>query len=115
MGEPIGKTYSIKSLHEWKYNAERNAVASGFLKIEADGDYEFVSNNFYSRNMLLVDGAVLVKYHDVGANVHTISLKKGLVPIVSVGYVEARGSVKVRWRPPGQKELSEIPGKLFFH
>jgi len=37
------------------------------------------------------------------------------VPIVSIGYVDARGGVGVRWHPPDQRELVAIPPELLFH
>jgi hypothetical protein len=115
MGEPLKKTFTIRTLAEWKYGPERNAVASGYIKIEKDGEYAFNSQNFYDRNSLMVDGQVVCKYRDGDKTVATIILKAGMVPIISIGYVEARGTVKVRWKPPGQTELGEIPGKLLFH
>ena len=84
-------------------------------KIEKDGEYAFRSNSAYDRNMLMVDGQMVCKFADGEATVSTIELKKGMVPIISVGFVYGGGSVKVSWKPPGQAELGEIPGKLLFH
>lgn len=44
-----------------------------------------------------------------------IALRKGFVAIASVGYVDARGSVQVTWKQPGQKGFSPIPKELLFH
>lgn len=115
LGEPIGKSVVIKSLFPWKHDSERNAVASGFLRIEADGEYAFCSNSFYDRNVLIVDGQVVCPYRDGVDKFTTAELKKGMVPFVSIGYFGGREDVIVTWRPPAQSEFSEIPGKLLLH
>lgn len=118
LGQPVGRSYTVKSVHPWKWNGERNAVASGFLKIDADGEYSFTSTSFYDRNMLMVDGKIVCKFRDGEETVATILLKRGLVPIVSVGYVGGRGTtegIKLKWKPPGQIELREIPSKVLSH
>lgn len=118
LGKPIGRSYTIKSVYPWKWNGERNAVASGFLKIDSDGEYSFTSTSFYDRNMLMVDGKIVCKFRDGEETVATIPLKKGFVPIVSVGYVGGRGTtegIKLKWKPPGQVELREIPSKVLSH
>ncbi len=112
-GRSIGKRRVIESLSPWEWNSERNAVARGLLIIEKDGDYAFTTDSFYDRNLLMISGEVVCEFSDGGSKVVTVPLKKGMVEIVSVGYVESRGSALVRWRPPGQRELSAIPsGKL---
>lgn len=115
LGEPVGKPKTIKSLTPWSWNRERNAIASGFLVIEKEGDYAFTTDSFYDRNQLFIGGKLVCDYADGGSKVVTIPLKKGLVGISSVGFVGSRGSIQVRWRPPGQRELSEIPGKFLRH
>jgi len=111
--EPIGPPQLVKSLN-WKYNASRNAIASGYLKIPKDGEYSFKIANFYGRTCLLVDNTMVCKYRD--GKINKIELKAGLVPIVSVGFVEARGYVDVSWQPPGQLETTPVPPELlFFH
>lgn len=110
---PIGPPQLVKSLN-WKYNASRNAIASGYLKIPKDGEYSFKIANFYGRTCLLVNNTPVCKYRD--GKINTIELKAGFVPIVSVGFVEARGYVDVSWQPPGQLEMSPIPPELlYFH
>jgi len=118
MGEPVGERYIVESLHPWKWDSERNAVASGFLEIEADGDYSFTTRSFYDRNLLMVQGEVVCGFRDGEETVATISLKKGgRVNIVSAGFVGGRGSegILLRWKPPGQTELSPIPARLLSH
>jgi hypothetical protein len=118
MGEPIGETYVVESLKAWQWDVERNAVAQGYLIIDVDGDYAFNTNSFYDRNLLMIDDKVVCGFGDGGGRVATLPLKKGRVSILSVGYVEGRGNsegIKVRWRPPGQAELSEIPPSHLLH
>lgn len=117
-GKQIGRSFNVKSLTHWKWAGERNAVAVGFLKVEADGDYSFNSNSFYDRNVLLVDGKVVCGFRDGEKTIATVPLKKGLVQIVSVGFAASRGDTEgivVKWKPPGQLELSEIPPKFLCH
>jgi len=111
LGEAQKKTYTIRSLAEWKHDPNHNAVATGFLKVEKEGDYGFMTKGFYGRVKLVVDGQEVKGDEKIA----TVKLKAGLVPIISVGYVESRGYVIVKWRPPGQKDLGEIPGKLLYH
>ena len=116
--EPIGKAYLIDSLNGWKYTTERNAIACGFLHIKKAGEYQFVTDSFYDRNVLKVNGDEVCKFADGGSNITTVTLNKGLVPIESIGYVDGRGGtqgVRVQWRPPGQRELSDIPPTLLLH
>lgn len=118
LGEPIGETYVVESLNGWKWEGERNAVARGFLTIDADGDYAFSTKSFYDRNLLMIDDKVVCDYGDGDGRVVTVPLKKGLVKILSAGFVESRGSsegIQVRWKPPGQLELSEIPPSHLRH
>ena len=88
MGEPVGEKYVVESLDPWKWETERNAVASGFLEIEADGVYSFRTNSFYDRNLLMIQGEVVCGFGDGDDTVATIPLKKGgRVNIVSAGTV----------------------------
>jgi hypothetical protein len=116
MTDHVGDIRLIASLN-WKYGADHNAVAKGFIKIEKDGEYQFNSNSFYDRNALYVDDKLLCPKGDGEGKIQTIQLKAGYVPIVSVGMVEARGNCRVKWIPPDSKdkELAEIPATLFFH
>ena len=117
LGEPVGEKYIAESLHPWKWETERNAVASGMLEIEADGDYSFSTHSFYDRNLLMIQGEVVCAFRDGDDTVATIPLKKGRVNILSAGFVGGRGSdgTHVRWKPPGQTELSPIPPRLLSH
>lgn len=115
--EPEEATKTIASLSGWNYAAGRNAIATGYLKIEEAGDYQFNSISFYDRNALYVrdEDSPLCRYRDGEGKVQTISLPAGMVRIISVGYVDARGNCRVRWKPPGQEGLSPIPDDLLFH
>ena len=55
-GDPIGSRYVVESVSPWKHQTERNAVARGFLRIDADGEYAFTTDSFYDRNLLMIDG-----------------------------------------------------------
>jgi len=107
--DPIGPPRLTKSLDPWTWTAERNAVARGELIIPEDGDYAFVADSHYDRNVLMINGKVVCGFRDGTERVATIPLKKGPVEICVVGYVGSRGSAKVLWRPPGQKELGPVP------
>lgn len=118
LGQPIGDKYIAESLSPWKWETERNAVASGFLEIEADGDYSFSTHSFYDRNLLMIQGEIVCAFRDGDDTVVTIPLKKGgRVSILTAGFVGGRGAdgVFVRWKPPGQAELSPIPARLLSH
>jgi hypothetical protein len=117
LGEPTGQKVVIKSLSPWTWNPERNAVARGWLRIDADGDYQFTSNSFYDGNLLIIDDKTVCPCRDGEETVATIPLKKGMVKILSAGFVGGRGAsgISVRWKPPGQAELSEIPPSLLQH
>ena len=49
-------------MDSWRYKPERNAVAASYLKIEKAGEYAFDSNNFYDRNVLMIDGRIVCGY-----------------------------------------------------
>ena len=117
-GDPIGSAYLVKSLTGWKHETERNAIAKGYLRIEKAGEYSFVTDSFYDRNLLKLDGKVLCKFSDGASAITTVTLKKGLIPIESVGYVDGRGGtqgIRVRWKTPDQRELSDIPPEHLLH
>lgn len=116
-GEPTRRKYVAESLSPWRWNPDRNALAMGYLKIETDGEYQFSTRSFYDRNVLMVDNQEVCGFRDGEEKVATIALKKGAVKLVSVGFVGGRGNegVQIRWRPPGQVELSAIPQHLLFH
>ncbi len=117
-GTSIGDLAVAPSLSPWNHTSNRNAIARGLLQIEADGEYAFTTDSFYDRNLLMIDGKVICDYCDGGDTIATIPLKKGSVRIASVGFVGGRGAgqgIDVRWRPPGQRELSPIPKKLLWN
>jgi len=58
----IGFAWTVQSLDSWRYKPERNAVAASYLKIEKAGEYAFDSNNFYDRNVLMIDGRIVCGY-----------------------------------------------------
>ena len=114
-GQPVGPEYLVDTLDGWEWDQERNATASGFLRIEKPGKYEFISDSFYDRNELRVSGELLCSYRDGTDRIATIDLTEGLVSIESSGYVGSRGKAVVKWRPPGQAEFSPIPRSLLAH
>jgi hypothetical protein len=117
-GAPIGSAFLVKSLNAWKHETERNAIAHGFLKIEKAGEYSFVTDSFYDRNLLKVDGKVVCKFSDGASAITTVTLKKGRVAIESIGFVDGRGGtqgIRVRWKTPDQREFSDIPPELLLH
>lgn len=113
--KPVAEPKVVKNLGKWYYNQSNNAVAGGYLLIKQAGEYSFNSNNFYDRNALYINGKVLCGYRDGEGKRQAITLPKGLVAIHSIGFVSARGSVGVRWLPPGQKDPSVIPEELLYH
>jgi len=115
LSKPIGPSRVIASVAAWTYQPGRNGVASGWLSIEADGEYAFRSDGFYDRTALYIDGALVCPYRDFESNIARISLKKGLVLIESVGMADSRGEVKVDWMPPGEREMQPIPTNLLVH
>jgi hypothetical protein len=112
--DPVGGLRVITSLN-WKYDGKGNGVATGFLKIEKEGEYSFNSNNNWDRNAFYVDGKYLCKYQDGERTITKIELKPGYVPIVSVGSSVGNGAVRVKWIPPGETELVDIPPAVLFH
>ena len=117
-GEPIGHTYLTTTLNGWKHTTDRNAIARGFLTVLKSGDYQFLTNSFYDRNLLRVAGETVCEYRDGASRVNTVFLKKGRVPIESVGFVNGRGAtqgIEVKWKPPGQRELGPIPDEVLIH
>jgi len=114
LGPIISSGVITDGVGPWKFKETRNALAFGFLKIETSGDYVFDSNNFYDQNALYLNGTEVCRYRD-GTKSAPIKLEAGLVPFLSLGYAGARGSVDVKWQPPGQSALSPIPPSLFAH
>lgn len=114
-GKPIGEPRLVESLDPVEWEAERNMLAKGLLKIEKDGDYEFRTNSFYDRNELLLDGEIVCAYRDGDDEIVTVPLKKGFVEIIFLGFVESRGAAVVKWRPPGALELAPVPLSLLFN
>lgn len=117
-GEPIGKPYLIESLTRWKHGEDRNAIASGLLKVEESGTYHFRTDSFYDRNLLRVDGETVCEFRDGTTASSSIDLKEGNVPIEAVGYVNGRGEqagILIEWKPPGQREFGPIPSEALLH
>ena len=112
--DPLNLPYTVHSLEDWEYPNETNAVASGFLTIDKPGEYAFESTNFYHLNALHLAGREVIRFRHKD-RIARVQLEKGLVEIQSVGYVLARGNVRVRWMPPGKKEFLPIPGERLFH
>lgn len=116
-GESTRRKYVVESLSPWRWNPDRNAIASGYLKIETDGEYRFSTHSFYDRNVLVIDDKEVCGFRDGEMAVGTVSLKKGRVKIVSAGFAGGRGNegIQIRWKPPGQEELTPIPPQLLSH
>lgn len=121
LGKAASELAVIESLDGWQYDEGKNAVAFGYLRIEAAGEYEFRTYSFYDRNAFFVAGKNVCPYRgsvaggSEPAGKERISLRSGYVSIASVGYVDAKGSVAVTWKPPGQKDFTPIPVGLLFH
>ncbi len=113
--EQKGTPQVIGSVGNWQYDQLHNAVASGFLKIDQPGEYQFNSNNFYDRNALWIGGRKICGFRDGEGNIVKVQLPAGYIHFTSVGYVAARGSVRVKWIPPGGNALSPLPDNLLFH
>ena len=114
--KPLGDAAVVREMSPWRYTATRNAVAFGYIRVEQAGTYGFNAHSFYARKALYVDGHEVSRYRDDRKDaVFRLHLDAGLVPIVVVGYVDARGEVTVRWMPPGDRELSAIPPELLVH
>ena len=103
----------ITSIDTWRFDAQYNATATGFLRIDEPGRYSFESNGFYDRNLLFLNGKLVLKYQQKTRFV--VELDIGMHPIVSVGTPGARGYVIVTWMPPGKSTLEPIPPELLFH
>ncbi|MHC4879586.1 MAG: WD40 repeat domain-containing protein [Planctomycetota bacterium] len=114
LGKPTGKALLTRTLAPMKYDANYNAVARGFLKIDDAGEYVFNANNFYDRNALFIDGKLICPYRDGEHTEQKVVLTSGLHEIAVVGYVEARGTVAILWKPPAAEKLSSIPENRLF-
>ncbi|HSJ01364.1 MAG TPA: hypothetical protein VK956_02880 [Verrucomicrobium sp.] len=116
-GDPVGHKYLVRSLASWTWNPERNAIASGYINIESDGDYKFATRSFYDRNLLKIGDQEVCGFRDGEGTVAAVSLKKGWVRLVCAGFYGGRGAdgINVRWQPPGQRELNPIPSRLLAH
>jgi serine/threonine protein kinase len=110
-----GSPFVVPAIDDWQYSEDLNAVVFGYLKIDVPGDYRFNSNNFYDRNALFLGGRCVCGYRDGEKTEKTVHLEKGYVPILSAGYVAARGTVQVTWQPPGATMPQPIPPTLLYH
>jgi len=121
LGKPTSDPAVVESLANWKYDGEKNAMADGLIYIEQPGEYEFRTYNHYDRNALLIDGKIVCPYRgsvsggSEPAGKEKITLRKGLFRITSVGYVDAKGSVDVTWKPPGKTDFTPIPNEVLLH
>ncbi len=112
----VGLVGTTETLSPWHFPKDLNAIAIGYLRVPKTGEYAFKSYNFYDRNVLIVAGKTVCRYRDLDrGKPPRIRLKEGYVPIVSIGYVNSRGSVEVTWKLPGATELSPIPREFLFH
>lgn len=125
LGDVVEAPAVVGSLREWHYAQNRNACVVGLLRIDEPGTYVFRTYNYYDRCALYVDGKLVSPYRgsqargtdsgDVTKNKERIYLSAGWVPLVCVGYVDARSSVKVWWSRPGQSAYEPIPDSLLKH
>lgn len=113
--DTVGGPTITESISPWKYTQDFNAVASGYIRIAKAGEYSFNSNNFYDRNALYINSQLVCAFRDGDSKLGKITLQPGFVSIQSVGYIHARGSVTVKWQPPGADKLDVIPANLLFH
>jgi hypothetical protein len=120
LGTPTGRPTTRKDFVDWKWEQEQNSVVVGYVKIEEAGTYCFEAYGWYDRVALYVGDLrkPVCRYRDRG-NVtdQEVLLEPGMVPIIAVGYVEAKGgsAIKIHWRPPGKGEYEEIPADRLFH
>ena len=110
-GKVVKAPKTLTSISNWKKPVEENAVLTGYLEIEKDGEYHFRTDSDWDRNELIVDGKIVCPFRDGSNKAGSVQLKAGLVPIVSVAYVIETKDTRVQWMPPGKTEWSDIPNK----
>lgn len=110
----------------WQHDPKKDALAAGYLKIPAAGEYAFASTSADQRDALWIGTAqIFGPGNRQGSSPVRLQLDKGYVPIVSVGYAGATSRVPassvaaakitVQWQPPGKPALTAIDGALLFH
>ncbi|MBA4016512.1 MAG: hypothetical protein C0483_04935 [Pirellula sp.] len=114
LGNHVGNPYVVSSL-DWKYDVERNAIASGFIDIQTPGEYTFRTTTHFARGLLYINGAIVNPFRQVGAGVTKVVLPRGLLSLHSYAFPYTRGVIKVEWIPPGQTEFTAIPSNLLFY
>ncbi len=106
-----------RTVSPWKHESERNAIVRGYLRIDKKGTYVFTTDSFYDHNLLMIEGKLVCGFADGGSKLVKVQLDKGFVEFLSAGYFGGRGAsgINVRWRPPGAREVENIPGDRLFH
>lgn len=94
----------------WSLPGDRTAFAKGWLKIDRDGEYGFTTYGHHTGGSILVIGKVVIRQDetDNSYKVTFVKLRKGLIPIMSIGRI-GNGGVDIKWKPPGAQELSLLP------
>lgn len=118
LGSPLSPPSITLNVNGWRYDPQKNAVAAGYLKVDRSGEYQFHTYGYFDRNVLYINGKLVCPYgtNPDNAPKERIVLRKGLVQIALVGYVEGKGQVtEVKWKPPGERGLVPVPTELLFH
>lgn len=82
--------------------------------------YIFHGYSGWDRNAVFIGGQLIhyrKRYPEPLKSPEKVLLRKGLVPIVCVGYVDAEGWMDVAWVPPWTTtgKWEPIPPELLFH
>lgn len=113
--EPVSQPKVITSLEKWANSIERNAVARGFIKISAPGEYFFKTHNYYGHCQLLIGTKEVNKFREDGTP-GSIRLNPGYHALLCVAWGNGNGeATQVQWMPPGTKEWVPIPEDLLFY
>lgn len=111
--------YMATSLSDFKRSKTRNAIATGFLKIDQPGAYDFMIQCHNGQGHLEINGQAIPISEGPGVfRSGRVTLPKGMVPIVCVDYLTYHGGrtamIAVQWKLPGEQAMREIPTNLLF-
>jgi hypothetical protein len=114
LGEPLGPSKQIPSLEKWENKTDRNAVARGFLKITAAGEYSFKTHNYFAQCQLVIGGKEVNKFKEDNVP-SVIRLQPGFHAILCSAWGPGNGEATVvQWLLPGSREWAPIPPELLF-